>query len=96
VKAIVGENAFTGVASSREWVRLFLQHGQKVHEIVASMPLVSGLWVLPSAFNHACFNNATWDTTGDMLFVRTVRAVKKGEEICLSYIRKTASFAERT
>ena len=94
VKAIVGENCFACIPSSREWVSLFLEHGK---EVVANMGTRGrGVWVLPSAFNHSCLSNAVWETIGAMLFVRTVRAVRAGEEICIPYLQPSLSFEARS
>lgn len=91
VRAIVSENCFACIPTSREWVGLLLKHGKR---IVTNMGTRGrGVWILPSAFNHSCLNNATWETAGDMLFVYTVRQVRKGEEICLTYVQKELTFA---
>lgn len=55
----------------------------------------SGLWIQASLFNHSCCPNADYYMIGEQLFLRTSRAVAKGEEICVSYVSPDLLFAER-
>ena len=57
--------------------------------------LGSGLWILPSLFNHSCCPSARVSAVGDLLFVRTVRPIAAGEEVFLSYIDGSLSAEER-
>jgi tetratricopeptide (TPR) repeat protein len=55
----------------------------------------SGLWILPSLFNHSCCPSARATAVGDILFVRTVRPIATGEEVFLSYIDGSLPLEER-
>uniref|UniRef100_A0AC34FKY4 SET domain-containing protein n=1 Tax=Panagrolaimus sp. ES5 TaxID=591445 RepID=A0AC34FKY4_9BILA len=44
------------------------------------------LFILPSYFNHACIANAYHIFNGDYMIVHAITDIKKGEEICLSYL----------
>lgn len=56
----------------------------------------TGLWVLPSYFNHTCLDfNTDRIIWGDLMFVRTICPVKKGEELTSSYIDPMLAGEER-
>jgi hypothetical protein len=44
-----------------------------------------GLWVLPSFFNHSCVPNCDYPIWDGYMTIRTLRDVKKGEELTLCY-----------
>jgi tetratricopeptide (TPR) repeat protein len=46
---------------------------------------VTGLWHVPSFFNHSCMPNAFIHFLGDMAFVIAKRDIEKSEEVTLSY-----------
>jgi hypothetical protein len=54
-----------------------------------------GLWVEPAYFNHSCVANCVWATVGDVLFVRTVRPVGAGEELCIPYLDTSMPWTQR-
>ncbi|CAG8476297.1 7751_t:CDS:1 [Ambispora leptoticha] len=50
-------------------------------------PSGSGLWTLPSYFNHSCIDtNVGRIFIGDLMFLRTLSSIKKGEELTLPYV----------
>ena len=55
----------------------------------------TGLWIVPSLFNHSCCPNALFDVVGDFLFVRAIRDVREGEEVCIPYFDSQLTFEER-
>ena len=48
--------------------------------------IASGLWMMPSFFNHSCYFNATRVFVGNIMFIRSIIKIKKGEEITLTYV----------
>ena len=55
-------------------------------DIQLSKDVGTGLWILPSYFNHSCVDqNIFWFFLGDLMFVRSLRPISKGEELVLSY-----------
>ena len=58
---------------------------------------VTGLWHLPSFFNHSCVPNASSDFLGDMLFVFAKQDIHKNEEININYFdyNKILSYEDR-
>ena len=51
----------------------------------ASATRSSGVWIACSFLNHSCRPNCHWFCVGDAMFVRTLREVREGEELTLSY-----------
>ena len=54
----------------------------------------SGLWLLPSFFNHSCINNTSRIVLGDLLFLHAKQDIKKNEEITVKYFG-TDNYSER-
>eukprot|EP01012_Entosiphon_sulcatum_P003441 TRINITY_DN11085_c0_g1_i1.p1 TRINITY_DN11085_c0_g1~~TRINITY_DN11085_c0_g1_i1.p1 ORF type:complete len:314 (-),score=28.00 TRINITY_DN11085_c0_g1_i1:29-970(-) len=56
----------------------------------------AGVFVLQSCFNHSCDPNSqvTWGPD-HCIFMHTIRPVKAGDELTISYINTAAPFAER-
>eukprot|EP01104_Vermistella_antarctica_P009919 TRINITY_DN2609_c0_g1_i1.p1 TRINITY_DN2609_c0_g1~~TRINITY_DN2609_c0_g1_i1.p1 ORF type:complete len:592 (+),score=94.05 TRINITY_DN2609_c0_g1_i1:145-1920(+) len=54
-----------------------------------------GIWCTASLFNHSCCPNALYSFIGDFLFIRIVRSVEAGDEICVPYLDFTMPFQER-
>ena len=52
------------------------------------------LFPFSSLFNHACVANATRETSGDVMFIRSRCSIKAGAEIYISY--STAVDPDRT
>jgi hypothetical protein len=46
----------------------------------------SGLWLKATLFNHECDSNCEWRPWGNLLVVRTVRAVTAGQELTIGYV----------
>jgi hypothetical protein len=55
----------------------------------------SGLYLFPSYFNHSCIPNADRSNFGDVMVIRAVRNIPKGDEIFLSYIGTLAGYEGR-
>jgi tetratricopeptide (TPR) repeat protein len=53
------------------------------HERSSNLPC--GLWILPSFINHSCTENVIRTVYGDLMIVRALRDLQKGEEIVYSY-----------
>jgi len=46
-----------------------------------------GVWLLPSYVNHSCMDaNAHYYIYGDVMLVRAIKEIKKGQEVIFSYI----------
>nr|CAG8618644.1 14977_t:CDS:2 [Entrophospora candida] len=57
----------------------------------------TGLWILPSYFNHTCVDiNVDWFVIGDLMFLRSCQPILKGEELVLSYCNPMSSYEERS
>uniref|UniRef100_A0AC35GU03 SET domain-containing protein n=1 Tax=Panagrolaimus sp. PS1159 TaxID=55785 RepID=A0AC35GU03_9BILA len=57
--------------------------------------LDSCLFILTSYFNHACLANAFRYDYGDVMIVYASDDIKKGEEICISYLDPLYGFLDR-
>jgi hypothetical protein len=57
---------------------------------------LSGLYVLPSFLNHSCAPNAERTNFGDVMVLRTMKTVKEGEELTLTYAGHDAAYDLRT
>ncbi|GBB90130.1 hypothetical protein RclHR1_00170034 [Rhizophagus clarus] len=56
----------------------------------------TGLWIFPSYFNHTCLDfNIHRIFWGDLMFIRSIRSIKKGEELTFSYVNPTLPGEER-
>jgi tetratricopeptide (TPR) repeat protein len=55
----------------------------------------SGLWLLPSFFNHSCCNNANYEIYGDIMVIRARRDIKKDEEMTVAYTNSMNSYENR-
>jgi tetratricopeptide (TPR) repeat protein len=53
------------------------------------------IWVLPSFINHSCVANCKFIPYGDVMIVRAVQPIKKGEEILVPYCIPILSYADR-
>jgi tetratricopeptide (TPR) repeat protein len=55
-----------------------------------------GLWLMPSFFNHDCIDfNCTWKCLGDFIFVRSLKHIKTGGELLISYTDSAEPYEER-
>lgn len=54
-----------------------------------------GIWVNLAQFNHCCLPNCSFTNSGDMVIVRAVRDIKKGEELTITYAGLTSKLAFR-
>jgi tetratricopeptide (TPR) repeat protein len=57
---------------------------------------LSGLYVLPSFLNHSCAPNVERTNFGDVMVLRTMKTVKEGEELTLTYAGHDAAYELRT
>ncbi|KAK7469024.1 hypothetical protein VKT23_003518 [Stygiomarasmius scandens] len=55
----------------------------------------AALYLLSSLFSHSCAANAVWTSVGDLMVIRAVESIKKGEEIFIPYINGTTPLKER-
>ncbi|CDZ98330.1 Predicted histone tail methylase containing SET domain [Phaffia rhodozyma] len=55
----------------------------------------SGIYLVPSLFNHACYANVSWVFWGDIMVLRSCRTISPGEELTISYF-PGSSLAWRT
>ncbi|KAL1895870.1 hypothetical protein Sste5346_004967 [Sporothrix stenoceras] len=55
----------------------------------------AGVWLHAAHANHACIPNATRSFIGDMMVVRAVRDLAKGEEVFMTYLSVRDSFEKR-
>lgn len=51
----------------------------------ARHPAGAGLFYKASRFNHNCFSNCAWLVVGDVMIVRALRDVRRGEELTIRY-----------
>jgi hypothetical protein len=58
-------------------------------------PAGTAMYLQGSAFNHSCRPNAEFYNVGTSLRARSVRPVRAGEEVSVSYVPLTQSLAER-
>ncbi|KAJ4455727.1 hypothetical protein PAPYR_9219 [Paratrimastix pyriformis] len=79
IRAICSRNGFDGANLHK----LAVEHKDMAEQ--EKKRLASGLWGLQSQFNHSSVPNCAWEIVGDFLFVRTIRPVRAGEELCVSY-----------
>jgi len=54
----------------------------------------AGLWIRSSYSNHSCVPNAEKEILGDLIILRAVRTIRKGEEITHDYVG-TGNYNER-
>ncbi|CDZ96929.1 Predicted histone tail methylase containing SET domain [Phaffia rhodozyma] len=45
----------------------------------------SGIYLVPSLFNHACFANVSWVFWDDIMVLRSRRTISPGEELTINY-----------
>lgn len=70
----------------------FANSGDSYPEVEKSV----GIWLFPAFVNHQCIGgNCTWKIFGDFIFVRTLRPVRKGEELTHSYVSPAFPFQAR-
>ncbi|CDZ97461.1 Tetratricopeptide-like helical [Phaffia rhodozyma] len=48
--------------------------------------LCSGVYLVPSLFNHACFANVSWVFWGDIMVLRSRQTISPGEELKITYL----------
>lgn len=88
IRDVVSEHSFGGFINSIAG-----------RSIEIDSPLVkeaSGLWLLPSLINHSCWDaNCNWLTFGDIFLLRSLKPIKKGEEILITFCDPTESLENR-
>ena len=50
-----------------------------------NLDLNSGLWIVPSYFNHACASNTSQFFINDLQFIYAKNDIKQGEELTVKY-----------
>ncbi|KAK9833733.1 hypothetical protein WJX74_004208 [Apatococcus lobatus] len=58
-------------------------------------PIGTGIYPKAALANHSCTPNAVQSFRGNRIIFRTVRQIRMGEEICISYLELTGTHAER-
>lgn len=68
---------------------------QKEHQIITKIDCNAYgskerkiLYLSASKLNHSCYPNCIWDIVGELLTIRTLRSVKKGDELTHCYYPK--------
>ncbi|RUS35526.1 hypothetical protein BC938DRAFT_480333 [Jimgerdemannia flammicorona] len=90
---IVIENSFT--VDKELWTPLssqLLPHANRR----GVLDVGTGLWILPSLINHSCLANASFFNIGDFMFIRAVRDLNEGEEVCVAYVGVLDTYEGRT
>lgn len=73
----------------RELIRLlrfYDTNSLAVRDELTSRTIAKGLYLSASLFNHSCQPNCVATFEGDILTIRSIGHVKKGAELCLSYV----------
>ncbi|KAG8903324.1 hypothetical protein FRB99_003427 [Tulasnella sp. 403] len=79
IQGITTYNAFKPTTLKRRAVALVQRNSKEKDDGP------SALFLLPSLFNHSCAPNARWYCFGDIMVIRALRAIQKGEEVYLAY-----------
>ncbi|KDQ08784.1 hypothetical protein BOTBODRAFT_558663 [Botryobasidium botryosum FD-172 SS1] len=53
----------------------------------------SALFLLPSLFNHSCDGNTTWYNFRDIMVMRAIKPIRKGEEFTLPYVQGSSTLS---
>jgi tetratricopeptide (TPR) repeat protein len=56
----------------------------------------TGLWILPSLFNHNCAPNVKRSMEGAKMYFRAAKSMKAGTELCISYAQGTLQERSKT
>ena len=70
-------------------------HTLYAHDRSSLVPVGIAVYVQGSAFNHSCVPSAEFCNVGTSLVVRSLRRVRAGEEITVSYVPTTMTLEER-
>ncbi|THV03035.1 SET domain-containing protein [Dendrothele bispora CBS 962.96] len=57
--------------------------------------LPSAFYLFASLFNHSCDSNAEWTCIGDVMVIRAIRPISKGDEIYIAYVPGSRPFLRR-
>ena len=79
IEGIMRYNAFQSESYSKSFEE---KQAKKVKKIVDDS---SGLWILPSYFNHSCEPNAIRIFYGDIMMIYSSRDTKAGDELTMPY-----------
>ncbi|KAI7161061.1 hypothetical protein KC349_g3111 [Hortaea werneckii] len=63
----------------------FLENDVKKHQAAGNPS--TGIWITASFMNHACDGNAARAFLGDMMLVRALKDITKGQEILIPYLQ---------
>ena len=91
---VIDEKRITNIASKNTFkveyfVNMSLNYGKEEKE-------GSGLWLLPSFFNHSCMPNAQYMFIGNFMFIRALQNISINEEINVTYIPMDITLNERS
>ena len=62
---------------------------------IAPFELCYGLYINCSFFNHSCDPNCFYYGIANMLIVKTIKDIKKGEELTVSYIEPKPAYMRK-
>jgi hypothetical protein len=98
IRRLLSSNSFggneEGEDAQRHWTHMHNPHASD-EAIGRLKDSVTGLWITEAMFNHSCAPNCTWSQTGDHMFIRSVRPIRLGEELCISYSGHDDCYDER-
>ncbi|KAF2033869.1 hypothetical protein EK21DRAFT_57881 [Setomelanomma holmii] len=68
---------------------------RSVDVLTQATPVRNGFWIHTSYINHSCLPNSVRTFLGDMLFLRTTRHIRAGDEITAQYVTPELTLGER-
>lgn len=97
IRRILNSNSFGASTSEDEilsdWERLKEEYktgrplvASEAEILGAKLKRGSGIWLKESMFNHSCTPNCNWEPLGEIMFVRSRRAIRAGEELTFTYL----------
>ena len=72
-----------------------LTHSESLGNAGRRIPSAAALYQAGSIFNHSCAPNCAATYEESLLSIRTIRQVKEGEELTVSYVDESATTVER-
>ena len=72
-----------------------LTHSESLGNAGRRIPSAAALYQAGSIFNHSCAPNCAATYEESLLSIRTIRPVKEGEELTVSYVDESATTVER-
>ena len=72
-----------------------LTHSESLGNAGRRIPSAAALYQAGSIFNHSCAPNCAATYEESLLSIRTIRPVKEGEELTVSYVDESATTVQR-